>query len=299
MADNKDRPIIIKRIKKVEGGAHGGSWKVAYADFVTAMMALFLLLWLIASASSSQKEAIQSYFKNFSIFEKGSGVMNISVAPKKTDSKAAESEKHPPGGKKLSKNTEESQKQKEATQKEIRKMIDLKLSEFKDQIQVDVTPAGVRINIMDKDGQPMFLSGAAQFQGWSAQVLKTLAEEINRLPNKVIIEGHTDAIPYSGSSQITNWELSTQRAMAARRALEFYGVKRERYARIIGYADQQLLFKDTPNDPRNRRISVILKFDDAEEEGGMKAIDLLSGEEQQEAPVEEERSLEKGIRIVP
>ncbi|HSQ40791.1 MAG TPA: OmpA family protein, partial [Fibrobacteraceae bacterium] len=168
---------------------------------------------------------------------------------------------------------------KEATQKEIRKMIDLKLSQFKDQIQVDIVPEGVRINVMDKAGQPMFLSGAAQFQGWSAQVLKTLADEINRLPNKVVIEGHTDAVPYAGNSQITNWELSTQRAMAARRALEYYGVNRNRYSRIIGYADQQLLFQDKPTDPRNRRISVILQFEDAQPDAGIKAIDLLSGDE--------------------
>jgi len=282
MADNKDRPIIIKRIKKVAGGAHGGSWKVAYADFVTAMMAFFLLMWLLASTTSSQKLALQTYFKNFSIFEKGSGVMQVSIAPKKSDTQAAQSEKKPPGGQQ-SKSSQDNQQKKEATQKEIRKMIDMKLSEFKDQIQVDVTPDGVRINIMDKDGQPMFQSGAAQFQGWSAQVLKTLADEINRLPNQVIIEGHTDAIPYSGNSQITNWELSTQRAMAARRALEYYGVKRERYARIIGYADQQLLFKDKPTDPRNRRISVILKFENSDDQN-MKAIDLLSDEDKPQTP---------------
>jgi len=283
MADNKDRPIIIKRIKKMAAGHHGGSWKVAYADFVTAMMAFFLLMWLLASASSSTKVALQYYFKNFSIFSAGSGMMPMPVNPTKSNSTQASEEKKSPSGKKLdlgtAKDKSKFEEKKEATQKELRKMIDLKLSQFSDQIQVDVVPEGVRINVMDKSGQPMFLAGAAQFQGWSAQVLKTLAEEINRLPNKVIIEGHTDATPYSGGGQITNWELSTQRAMAARRALEYYSINRDRFSKIIGYADRELLYKDAPTDPRNRRISFILQFEDAAQEN-MKAVNLLSEEDQ-------------------
>lgn len=282
MADNKERPIIIKRIKKVAGGHHGGSWKVAYADFVTAMMAFFLLMWLLASASTPQKIALAYYFKNFSIFDAGSGVMPMPVSPPKTNSDSkSEDVKSPSGEQKRAGSSGQDKSQlekKEATQKELRKMIDLKLSEFSDQIQVDIVPEGVRVNVMDKDGQPMFQAGAAQFQGWSAQVLKTLAEEINRLPNKVIIEGHTDATPFIGNGQITNWELSTQRSMAARRALEYYQVDRSRFSKIIGYADKQLLYKDAPTDPRNRRISFILEFENAEAEN-MKAIDLLSGED--------------------
>lgn len=279
MADNSERPIIIKKIKKVAGGHHGGSWKVAYADFVTAMMAFFLLMWLLATASASTRAAIEYYFKNHSVFDKGSGVMNVTSAPRKTNSDTQSKDKSAPMGNKNKSDkgpeTSQSEAKKEATQKELRKMIDLKLSQYKDQMQVDITPEGVRINIMDKDGQPMFLSGAAQFQGWSAQVLKVLAEEINRLPNPVTIEGHTDAVPFAGNGQLTNWELSTQRAMAARRALEFYGVDRKRYAKIIGYAEQQLLYPEKPLDPRNRRISVILQFENAEAKN-IQAIDLLS-----------------------
>jgi chemotaxis protein MotB len=279
MADNSERPIIIKKIKKMAAGHHGGSWKVAYADFVTAMMAFFLLMWLLATASASTRAAIEYYFKNHSVFSAGSGVMNVTSAPRKTNADTESKDKSSPMGNKnkSDKGPEKSKSDanKEATQKEIRKMIDLKLSQYADQMQVDITPEGVRINIMDKDGQPMFLSGAAQFQGWSAQVLKVLAEEINRLPNPVVIEGHTDAVPFAGNGQLTNWELSTQRSMAARRALEFYGVDRARFSKIIGYADKQLLMPDKPTDPRNRRISVILQFEDAEQ-SNMKAIDLLS-----------------------
>lgn len=286
MADNKDRPIIIKRIKKVEGGAHGGSWKVAYADFVTAMMAFFLLMWLLASASSAQRTAIQYYFKNFSVFDAGSGVMPVPAMPKKTNSEEASEQQKAPSGKEMSthRGQEEksaSEQKEEATQKQLQKMVDLKLSEFKDQIQVDITPEGVRINVMDKDGQPMFLSGAAQFQPWSAQVLKTLAEEFSHLPNPIVIEGHTDATPYSGNSQITNWELSTQRAMAARRALEYYSVDRSRFAKITGFADKDLLYKDAPTDPRNRRISFVLQFENADK-SNMKAINLLSTDDQKQ-----------------
>lgn len=283
MADNKERPIIIKRIKKVAGGHHGGSWKVAYADFVTAMMAFFLLMWLLATATTPQKVALAYYFKNFSIFDAGSGVMPMPVTPSKTNSNTQSEEKKSPSGKQTragSAGKDNSNFEKKvATEKELRKMIDLKLSDFKDQIQVDIVPDGVRINVMDKDGQPMFMAGAAQFQGWSAQVLKTLAEEIRRLPNKVVIEGHTDATPFAGNTQITNWELSTQRSMAARRALEYYQVDRSRFSKIVGYADKQLLYKDAPTDPRNRRISFILEFDNPEQDN-MKAIDLLSGEEE-------------------
>jgi len=284
MADNKDRPIIIKRIKKAAAGAHGGSWKVAYADFVTAMMAFFLLMWLLATASSAQRTAIEYYFKNYSIFDAGSGVMPVISAPKKTNSEEASEQQKAPSGKEMSTKRGQEEKnnveeKKEATQKQLQKMIDLKLSEFKDQIQVEMTPEGVRINVMDKDGQPMFLSGAAQFQPWSAQVMKTLAEEINRLPNPVVIEGHTDATPYAGNSQITNWELSTQRAMAARRALEYYSVDRSRFAKIVGHADKELLYKDAPTDPRNRRISFVLQFENASKDN-MKAIDLLSTDDQ-------------------
>jgi len=284
MADNKDRPIIIKRIKKAAAGAHGGSWKVAYADFVTAMMAFFLLMWLLATASSAQRTAIEYYFKNYSVFDAGSGVMPVISAPKKTNSEEASEQQKAPSGKEMSTKRGQEEKnnveeKKEATQKQLQKMIDLKLSEFKDQIQVEMTPEGVRINVMDKDGQPMFLSGAAQFQPWSAQVMKTLAEEINRLPNPVVIEGHTDATPYAGNSQITNWELSTQRAMAARRALEYYSVDRSRFAKIVGHADKELLYKDAPTDPRNRRISFVLQFENASKDN-MKAIDLLSTDDQ-------------------
>lgn len=282
MADNKDRPIIIKRIKKVAGGSHGGSWKVAYADFVTAMMAFFLLMWLLATATTPQKAALQYYFKHFSIFDAGSGVMPVQQLPRQTNSDAASKERKSPSGEQMRAGSAGKDKsnfeKKQATEKELRKMIDLKLSEFKDQIQVDIVPEGVRINVMDKDGQPMFQSASAQFQGWSAQVLKTLAEEFRRLPNKVVIEGHTDATPFVGNTQITNWELSTQRSMAARRALEYYQVDRSRFSKIVGYADKQLLYADAPTDPRNRRISFILEFESAGE-NNMKAIDLLSNPE--------------------
>jgi len=247
-----NRPIIIKKIKKSAGGHHGGSWKVAYADFVTAMMAFFLLMWLLASASEPVKKALSYYFTKFSVFETGSGVMPVPKEPSKTESKE----------KQKSKSSGKGDNGKSEATKKLQMAIDFKLAQFKDQIEITAVPEGIRVNISDKTGQPMFLSGAAQFQGWSAQVLKTLAEEMKAMPNPIAIEGHTDATPFGGGNLVTNWELSTQRAMAARRALEYYGVPQERYARIIGYADKQLMYPDAPTDPRNRRISFIVQFTD-------------------------------------
>lgn len=271
-----DRPIIIKRIKKAAAGHHGGSWKVAYADFVTALMAFFLLMWLLSSTSVSVREALSYYFTKFSVLESGSGVLPQPKAPdpkkqlnpaKPNDPKDKQDSARNQGSQGGNNGSDgkdaEENRQKAETAKKLQAAIDFKLSQYKDQIEITSTPEGVRVNIMDKAGQPMFLSGAAQFQGWSAQVLKTLAEELKQIPNPIAVEGHTDAVPFSGSNMVTNWELSTQRAIAARRALEYFGIPHERYARIIGYADKQLLYPDKPSDPRNRRISFIVQFSDA------------------------------------
>lgn len=263
MADNNLPPIIVKKIKKVAGGHHGGSWKVAYADFVTAMMAFFLLMWLLATASTPVKQALAFYFTKFSIFKDGSGVMPQPVLPKKSNTppppEEEKTKEKTPG---LGKSSQNGTSAKDAAQKQLQQMIDMKLSQYKDQIEVTSTPEGVRVNISDKSGQPMFMSGGAQFADWTGEVMKSIAEELKKIPNPIAIEGHTDAVPFAGANGTTNWELSTQRAMQARRALEYFGVPPERYAKVIGYADKQLQYPENPTDPKNRRISFIVQFQD-------------------------------------
>ncbi|MEW5743989.1 MAG: flagellar motor protein MotB [Nitrospirota bacterium] len=254
MAD-KSKIIIIKKIKKGHDGHHGGSWKVAYADFVTAMMAFFLLMWLLAMVSPEKRAAVSYYFKHFNLFEKenrssGQSFMQESTqifeqAGGDVQSSTAAFGK---GGREL---TAEELKEK------LKKDIEEKLKALKDQAIVDTIEGGVRVQLVDMDGRPMFQSGSAQLTDRAREILRLLSENMRDLPNRIAIEGHTDAAPLK-TGQITNWELSTQRASTARRELEAYGVDPGRVARVVGYADTELLLKDKPHDPRNRRISIIL-----------------------------------------
>jgi len=251
---NNKSTVIIKKIKKNDHGEHhGGSWKVAYADFVTAMMAFFLLLWLITMTSPEKRAKISNYFKYFSLFEAGG-----SSILEKTSSMFEEAG---PNDQKAfreipDKNTLNSMSSKEL-EVALQKGILEKLGSLKDQVIVDIVDEGVRIQIVDKEGSLMFEKGSTKPTEKARQILKVIAENINSLPNKVIIEGHTDALPFS-DRQYSNWELSTERASSARRELEANGLDPKRIMRVAGYADTDPLIKDNPLDPRNRRISIIL-----------------------------------------
>ena len=262
--DERHQQIIIKKVKKkAGGGAHGGSWKVAYADFVTAMMAFFLLLWLLSMVSDEKRIALSEYFREYSIF-KESGTSAITTGASKVTDMGIASEASSKSGKgkgqgefgqkKIKKNPSASD---EEAVKKIRSAVDNKMAGMRDQILVDIIEGGIRIQIIDSDGAMMFASGSDQPTPKAKETLRLVAENINEIRGKIVVEGHTDSAPFRGG-QITNWELSTARASAARRELESAGTDPARFARVVGYADQELLIPLEPLDQRNRRISIIV-----------------------------------------
>lgn len=269
--EDRHQPIIIKKIKKKSGGGgHGGSWKVAYADFVTAMMAFFLLLWLLSMVSDEKRIALQEYFRQYSIFSESGSTAVTSKDSKITDPRfpteaSQQTLKSPLAnvkgkgqleyGKKRAKVSMTTQDE-EIVQK-LRAAIDGKVAGMRDQILVDIIEGGVRIQIIDAEGAMMFALGSDQPTAKAKEILKLVAENITDIPGQIVIEGHTDSAPFK-SGQITNWELSTSRASAARRELEAAGTDPSRMARVVGYADQELLVPLNPLDQRNRRISIIV-----------------------------------------
>ncbi len=256
MTDQKQK-IIIKKVKRVsEEGGHGGSWKVAYADFVTAMMAFFLLLWLITMTSPEKRAQLSNYFKFFSIFkESGTSFMGESSEMFKQPS---ENERKIPF-----ETQGTSQSNPETFKEAIKQAIEEKLGDIKDQIMVDVFEGGVRIQLVDKEGKPMFDLGSSKPTALASRIMQVIGEQIKNLPNPVSVEGHTDSLAYK-SSAYGNWELSTERALAAKKQLEEFGMNPNRLTRVAGYADTVPFIKENPEDPRNRRISIILLFPEAE-----------------------------------
>lgn len=271
--DERPQQIIIKRVKKVKGGGHGGSWKVAYADFMTAMMAFFLLLWLLSMVSDEKKAAVSEYFTKYSIF-KESGTSAITTKNAKiTDPQFLNEAGNESGNKskydaKRSKESSDSLKHKPVKQsvmnakdeelaKKIRASVDEKMAGVRDQILVDVIEGGVRIQIIDTEGSIMFHLGSAQPTAKAKEILKLVSANLKETPGRIVVEGHTDSAPFKGI-QTTNWELSTSRASAARKELEENGVVSSRIARVVGYADTELLIPLNSRDPRNRRISIII-----------------------------------------
>lgn len=252
--EEKKAPIIIKKVKKKHGGGHhGGSWKVAYADFVTAMMAFFLLLWLITFSSGEKRAVLSQYFKNFSLFEQsGESFMAESSQIFQESGGEAKSLLYDKGsgpGEISAENLKE----------KLKHAIETKLQSIGDQIVVDILGGGVRIQLQDSEKSTMFPLGSDLPNKKAKKALRIIAENTSDIPNRIVIEGHTDSVPFK-SSKITNWELSTSRASAARRELEKNGIDPERIARVVGYADNDLLIVDNPKDPRNRRISIIILF---------------------------------------
>jgi chemotaxis protein MotB len=234
------RAVIIKKVKKRDHHyLHGGQWKVAYADFVTALMAFFLLLWLIAMISPEKRAVLAEYFKNFSVFQ-DTGTSVIDGKAFVMEDIITRPEIRP-----------------EEFGNKLKRAVEEKLKDMKDQVLVDVIEGGVRIQIVDKEGNTMFRLGSAEPTPKAKEVLALIYENVKDMKQKIAIEGHTDAAPFRGD-QITNWELATSRASAARRELELHGIEPSRIARVVGYADQELLVKEDPRDPRNRRISIIL-----------------------------------------
>ena len=249
--------IIIKKVRKASHqGSHGGSWKVAYADFVTAMMAFFLLLWLVSMVAPEKRARVATYFKQFSLFDKSGSSFFMDQQSGVTGQG---------GGRELGRVERDYGKgavdtlSPEDLKKKLKNEIEVKLADVQNQIMVDVFEEGVRIQIVDNEGRPMFALGGAEPSQNARKILSVLTETIKSLNNKITIEGHTDALSYA-SNRFTNWELSTERASSARRELEHNGLDPDRLVRVAGYAATVPLIKDDTNDPRNRRISIILLY---------------------------------------
>lgn len=258
MESNKKLTVIIKKKKK--GGAaghHGGSWKVAYADFVTAMMAFFLLMWLLSSVPQEKKEEIAYYFKYFSLFQEGSGTRQQTGVSNMENTQIS-IEPTPPSGPA----TDGELQQAEEFKEQIEKEISTQLEKLKDQVVITFFQGGVKVDIMDKVGTPMFALGSTELTDDGKKLIALISENIKTTQYQVEIEGHTDAVTYS-TRQYGNWELSTARASAARVALEKNGLDAARLIRVSGYAATQPVIKENPYDPRNRRISLRLYPEEA------------------------------------
>ncbi len=274
MAAENTQPIIVKKIKKGGHGHHGGAWKIAYADFVTAMMAFFLLMWLLGSTSKEQKQAISDYFNNPSAIEGPGGTStsmikigggkdvtysdgdtqkgsNPDEKPKKTEQTQAE----------IGQITQADKERLLELKKELEKAIDANevLKPFKDQILLEITKEGLRIQILDKENRPMFASGSAVMQPYTTKILNEIGKVINHVPNRISLSGHTDATPYSkNAGNYTNWELSADRSNASRRALVQGGMDTDKVARVVGLSSAVPFDKANPLNPINRRISIIV-----------------------------------------
>jgi chemotaxis protein MotB len=251
--EDRSKIIIRKMNKKSHGGHHGGAWKVAYADFVTAMMAFFLLLWLLSMTSPEKRIALAEYFNTVSLFNEQAQQSGTSVLDKSTGVLNA--------GRSMQSETKRIILEKKANPEELAKMmrgeIDNKLRALKNQVLIETNKEGLKIQIVDNEGSEIFRSGSDEPTEKARQIIKLVSENLREKPNRIIIEGHTDSAPFK-SAQKTNWELSTSRASAARRELENNGIDPNRIARVVGYADQDPLVKEDPKDLRNRRISIIL-----------------------------------------
>jgi chemotaxis protein MotB len=322
-AADGERPIIVKKIKKGGHAAHGGAWKVAYADFVTAMMAFFLLLWLLNVTTDEQKKGVADYFSPASVsrsFSGAGGVMGgrtiiedggkissfglptmiVGPSSEKTDQpdqpqydqKYQDARQPPPSpgqrGDLSPDRTDGSQgpglyerqgqidaqaaaermaeverENFQAAEEAIRQAIseNPQLAEIAKQIVFDTTPEGFRIQLVDQEQSSMFPSGSAGMSDKTRRLMQQVAQAVSKLPNKLAISGHTDAQPFRGQGNYSNWELSTDRANASRRALIEAGVPSERIRQVTGNADQDPMIKDNPLDPRNRRIAILVLSD--------------------------------------
>jgi chemotaxis protein MotB len=285
MATN--RPIIIKKVKKIAGGHHGGAWKVAYADFVTAMMAFFLLMWLINTSSPEQKRGIADYFAPASVSASTSGSGGILGGTALGNDGAMQKGSTPlfeqPTTTATSTNAKEDSAQKsEATQASqeaaeaamaereasefhqaemsLRQALqDMpELAELSRNIIVDQTPEGLRIQLVDQEGRPMFDPGSSEPNDRARILLRAAAQVIQALPNRVVISGHTDAAPNPDANN-SNWELSSDRANAARRVIAQAGLGEDRIAQVVGKAGSDPLFPDDPYQAANRRIAIVLQ----------------------------------------
>jgi chemotaxis protein MotB len=280
---DKNQPIIVKKIKKGGHGHHGGAWKIAYADFVTAMMAFFLLMWLLATSTPEQMRAISEYFQKPTALSGGdagahSSLISIGSAISYQTKGFGESPQpsYVEKNESAELNNETIKKEAEKIEKEILEDLQERieaaiakhesLKPYKDQLLIEMTEDGLRIQIIDKKNRAMFAVGSAQLQYYTIKILRELGKMINHVPNRISIAGHTDALKYSPGARYTNWELSADRANASRRELLAGGMEAEKIARVVGLASNALLKPEEPTNPANRRISITVLKKAADEE---------------------------------
>jgi chemotaxis protein MotB len=296
----KLQPIIIKRVKKGGHAVHGGAWKIAYADFVTAMMAFFLLMWLLGSTSEGDKKGISDYFQSplkvAMAGGAGSGSSNSLLSGGGNDitQSAGQTAKSDGEDKKAKKLASERFRKAEASA-DSRRLSALsakiaaaisnnqKLSEFSNQIKMEITPDGLRIQIVDDQKRPMFDSGSASVKPYMRDLLREIGVALLDVENKISLDGHTDRLAYGNALGYSNWELSADRANATRRELMAAGMPEDKLARIVGMGSSVPFDPENPNAPTNRRISLLVMTKEAQERllGGAPAPDE---QEQETAP---------------
>ncbi|TSE20787.1 Motility protein B [Tepidimonas alkaliphilus] len=275
------QPIIIKRVKKGGHGAHGGAWKIAYADFVTAMMAFFLLMWLLGSTTEGDRKGIQDYFNlplRVLLFGGPGPGGSASILTGGGDDLTKKSGEVARGEVEALRDAATQLAREEALRLDRQRIallrdkiesiinVNPKLAEFKNQIRLEMVQDGLYIQIIDEQNRPMFDTGSALLKPYMRDILRAIAEVLKEVDNRIALSGHTDATPYgSGERAYSNWELSADRANASRRELVAAGLPDGKLARVVGMADKQLLFPDNPFDPRNRRISILVLTREAEE----------------------------------
>jgi len=251
----EEEVIVRKKAKKDRQSPHGGAWKVAYADFVTALMALFLVLWLVAMLSIEARKGVAEYFRSYTIF-KGSGAgggKGISLLPGSSSLVKIGEE---PGGIKKDREKKLKIEAKEMLVTRIEKLVRERLRGLEDRVLISTTQEGVRLELVEKIGSPMFELGKANLLPKGKEILRTVSDAIKDLPNKIAIEGHTDALKYS-RQDYTNWELAADRANAARRELLKNGIDPSRISKVISFGDVAPI-RDRYN-PINRRVSILIE----------------------------------------
>ena len=306
MSDDSTRPIVIKRKKVVAGGAHGGAWKIAYADFVTAMMAFFLLMWLLGSTAKGDLQGIADFFQNplkissqggagsgdaTSVLQGGgkdltrqSGqVKRGDVEAKKSTSFSKEAQ---------AEFRRKEQERLESLKLEIEKMIEQspQLAQFKKQMLLDITSEGLRIQIVDEQNRPMFDSSSADLKPYTRDILRQIGKALNGVQNRVSLAGHTDAAQFAGGEKgFSNWELSANRANSSRRELVAGGMDDSKVLRVVGLASTVLFDKNDPLSSINRRISIVVL--------NQKTEQAILQEEGPESEVGGEDSLPQGLNL--
>jgi chemotaxis protein MotB len=281
MAEEGLRPIIVKRIKKGGGGHHGGAWKIAYADFVTAMMAFFLLMWLLGSTTKGDLNGISEFFKtplkvamsggsgsgdSSSVIKGGGKDLTRSDGQVKASDDPQVKKTYNLTAAKAAMEAEENQRLK-ALKERIEAKIEANplLKKYKDQLLLDITSEGLRIQIVDEQNRPMFALAKAELQPYTKEILHEIGFVLNEVPNRISLSGHTDSTPYMSDAGYSNWELSADRANASRRELIVGGMQDAKVLRVVGLASAINLDKADPFNPINRRISIVIMNRKAED----------------------------------